>query len=410
MNRILIVDDEPRNLVALQLMLASKRSEWDIRVAAGGEAALVALDGATFDAVVCDLLMPRMDGTAVLEAVRRQQPGAIRIILSDAADIAASARAMHIAHQFLAKPCTSGVLTEALSRAFRVQRQLGAADLHELVCGVTALPSPPRVFQTLTAAMANAEVDMAVVVQTVSQEVGLSAKVLQLVNSSCFGLGRQLVDLREAVTYLGLRTLKQLVLGAEVFGGAETARLATECNLLEEQEHAVTIARIAAEIVTPEAQFTDAAFTAALLHDVGELVLAGHLPDAYRRTKAAVRTRRSGGTATPGDIRLLDLHARVGGYLAGVWGLPDVVVDAILHHHQPARCTAEGLHLAGIVHVADCLHEFLRTGGEQEAKLVFERLLDREWLEAAGCADRIDDWCERTLALGAELAAGAPVG
>ncbi len=408
MKRILCVDDEPRQLVAIQLLLDGKRSEWDVRVARGGEAALVALAGTQFDAVVADLQMPRMDGAALLTAVRRLQPGAIRIILADSADVAASATAMHVAHQFLPKQCDKEILVGALLRAMRVQQQLGTKDLQPIVCGIAALPSPPRVFQMLSAALANPEVDMAIVADTVREEAALGAKVLQLVNSSCFGLRRQLADLRQAVTFLGMRTLKQLVLGAEVFGGKDTARLANGCDLDAAQERAVTIARIAAEIVATDKATAETAFAAALLHDIGELVLAGHLPDAYARTQAVVQARRDGATLSPDDETVLDLHARVGAYLAGVWGLPDPVVDAIHHHHRPARLAGGELHLAGIVHVADGLHHFLHAGGdEQQQRQVLDRMLDREWLASIGCADRIDGWCERTSALGRQLVAAA---
>lgn len=411
MKRILFIDDEPRLLVAVQLMLEDQRGVWDVRVARGGEAGLVALAGASFDAVVCDLQMPRMDGISVLAAVRRQQPAALRLILADAKDVAGSVSAMHVAHQFLPKPCPKEVLVAALTRALSVQEQLGSAQLQPIVCGRAALPSPPRVFQMLSAALADPEVDLNIVADTVREEPALSAKVLQMVNSSCFGLGRPLANVREAVTFLGLRTLKQLVLGAEVYGGAETARLATGCNLEAEQERAVTIARIAAEIVAPDPTVGELAFTAALLHDVGELVLAGHLPDDYARTKAVIRARRAGESPAPGDAAQLDLHARVGAYLAGIWGLPEPVVQGVWHHHEPGRLGSDSLHVAGIVHVADALYHVLRTGSdEQEQARVLERMLDREWLAAAGHGDHLEAWCERTRAFGAELSAVATAG
>jgi hypothetical protein len=87
-----------------------------------------------------------------------------------------------------------------------------------------------------------------------------------------------------------------------------------------------------------------------------------------------------------------------------MWGLPDPVVQAVLHHHQPRRLGSETLHTAGILHIADCLHHVLRTGGgEREQANVLERLLDREWLDAVGCSDMLEPWCERTRALGIEL-------
>ena len=404
MKSILLVDHDPKVLESMRLALCTEAG-WNVHVAVGGKAGLAALATTPFDAVVCSMVMPDVDGTAVLEDARRRQPGTIRLILSEPRDIVASARALHVAHQFLARPCPERVLVQALRSSFAVTDQMAGEDLLQVVCGVTALPTPPRVFQVLNAALADPSVELDIVVQTVRAEVGLSVKVMQLVNSSCFGAGRPLADLREAITYLGLRMLKQVVLGAEVFGGVETARLAPDFDFAEEQEHSVTIARIAAEIVAPDPVTGHAAFTAALLHDIGELVLAGHMPATYRRTKDVLRGRRCGTPMTPGDVELIDLHARVGGYLAGIWGLPEPIVEAIWNHHGPGRLGRPELHLAGIVHVADCLHHFLRTGGEEERLFVLDRMLDHEWLESTGCADRLEEWRQRTLALGEELVA-----
>lgn len=401
MKHILLVDDDPLVLASLTTALECRKGDWSVRLAVGPAAALEAIAEQTFDAIVCDLQMPRRNGGAVLQAARCSQPGAIRMIMAGAGEMAASVLAMHVAHQFLTKPCPAPLLIQSLERAFRVQELLGRGDLAPLVCGVTALPSPPRTFQMLSSAMANPEVDLDAVVRLIGAEMAIGIKVLQLANSPVFGLQRKVSSLKDAVAYLGLRTLRQLVLGAEVFGGFETVRLTCDFDLAEEQNHGVAIARIASEVVAPDESLAEAAFAAALLHDVGEFVLAAQRPETFCQALAVIEARRRGQRIAEEERHLLDLHARVGGYLVGVWGLPDAVVDAVLYHHQPSRAPGPvGLNLPGIVHVADCLFHALQAAGPTEAQRIVERMIDREWLAAAGCADRIDDWLTRAAALG----------
>lgn len=400
MKHILLVDDDPLVLASLTTALECRKDVWSVRLAVGPASALEAIAEQTFDAIVCDLQMPRRNGGAVLQAARSTQPGAIRMIMAGPEEMAASVLAMHVAHQFLTKPCPAPLLIQSLERAFRVQDQLGHGDLAPLVCGVTALPSPPRTFQMLSSAMANPEVDLDCVVRLIGAEIAIGTKVLQLANSPVFGLARKVGSLKDAVAYLGLRTLRQLVLGAEVFGGFETARPTCEFDLVEEQDHGVAIARIASEVVAPDERLAEAAFSAALLHDIGAFVLAAQRPETFCRTLAVIDARRRGVRITEEERHLLDLHARVGGYLIGVWGLPDAVVDAVLHHHHPSHAPGPaGLGLPGIVHVADCLFHALAAAGPEQGQCIVERLIDREWLAAAGCADRIEEWLARAAAL-----------
>lgn len=69
--RILVVDDEPLVAAAIRMVL----DHHEVSVAAGGESALAELAGATFDVVLCDLMMPRMSGMQLYERVRTLFPG-----------------------------------------------------------------------------------------------------------------------------------------------------------------------------------------------------------------------------------------------------------------------------------------------------------------------------------------------
>ncbi len=68
MKSILIIDDEPHILIALEFLM--KRSGYEIQVARDGETALEAIRTHRPDLVILDVMMPKLDGFAVLESVR----------------------------------------------------------------------------------------------------------------------------------------------------------------------------------------------------------------------------------------------------------------------------------------------------------------------------------------------------
>src|SRR5215211_5247226 len=80
--RVLFVDDDARILAGVADSLRRAPSGWETRFALGGEAALDLIATERFDVVVSDLSMPLVDGLAVLERAREQQPDAVRIVLS----------------------------------------------------------------------------------------------------------------------------------------------------------------------------------------------------------------------------------------------------------------------------------------------------------------------------------------
>jgi DNA-binding NtrC family response regulator len=121
MNRILFVDDDPNLLTGLQRLLRPQRREWDMTFVDGGEAALAVLSKGPYDVIVTDARMPKMDGLALLEEVRRRYPEIRRILLSGQTEISLTLRAMGLVHQFLPKPSDPEALRVAIERACTVK-------------------------------------------------------------------------------------------------------------------------------------------------------------------------------------------------------------------------------------------------------------------------------------------------
>src|ERR1035438_12277 len=287
MKRILFVDDEPILLDGLRRMLLPHRTRWDMMFAGGGDAALRMLEACPCDVVVTDLRMPGMDGVQFLERVRDRFPGIVRIILSGHGEKDSTLRAVTVAHQFVEKSCDSVTLLQLIERTSSLAGALQDQTIRRIVGAVGELPCLPRTAAALMRALDNPDVPVSKVGQIVEQDVAISAKVMQLVNSALFGRSQAVATIPNAVSLLGIDILKQLVITAEVFRAFRPERNIQGFSLDQIQSHSHLSATIAARLPLPKAAGPVAAI-AALLHDAGKLVMASRLPlecERIRRLK-----------------------------------------------------------------------------------------------------------------------------
>lgn len=385
MRRILFVDDEPQILDGLRDLLRKQRKQWSMVFALGGEAALKELEHASFDVVVSDMRMPGIDGATLLTRVRDLYPASARIILSGHADRESIVRALPVAHQFLNKPCDATLLRVVVERACELQRLLQNENIRCLIGKLDKLPSAPHTYWELTRVAARPDVALDDLAAIVEQDPSMTVKVLQLVNSGYFGMPQKLSSVRQAVSYLGTDLLKALALSVHAFGTIPL-NASREFSIEALQRHAIQTARIVKRMV-PDPKRGAEAFTAALVHDIGRIVLSVGVPDIL--DEALRQERISGRPAHVVERELLGVcHAEVGAYLLGVWGLPLPIVEAVAYHHTPsmaAEGTAEALTL---VHIADAL-----LGGESglHAGGATNGLLDAEFVARSSWGGKLEE-------------------
>ena len=386
MKRILFVDDEQQVLDGLRDMLRKQRKLWEMSFALGGPAAMKLLEGSKFDVVVSDMRMPGIDGASLLAHVKQNCPTAARIILSGQSDRESVLRALPAAHQFLSKPCDTETLRQVVERACHLQQTLSNSDVRTIVGQLDRLPSTPQTYWDLTNAAARPEAGVVEFAAIVEQDPAMSVKVLQLVNSAYFGLPQRVTSLHQAVSRLGVELLKALALSVHAFGtlnalpvkGFSHERL---------QQHSLLAARMAKSFI-PDIKRAGEVFSAALMHDVGKLVLAVGVPDVFVDVVAAQqRTQRPYHVL---ERELLGVtHAEVGGYLLGYWGLPLPLVEAVAFHHTPSSVPGGALDTLAAVHVADALiHDPPPLTDEPDR----DGVLDTAFIERAGLTAKLAEW------------------
>lgn len=365
MKRILFVDDERRILEGLQRMLRPCRKQWEMAFANSGEEGLAMLAVQAYDVIVSDMRMPGMDGAQLLELVRQRYPGMIRIVLSGQFDAESAIRAVPVAHQFLPKPCDAEKLREVIQHSCECDAFITDLATRHAIAAIGELPTLPRTYAALVGALDDPGVSLDQVSAIVESDVAVAAKVLQLVNSEFFGLAREVGTIPMAVSYLGFDVLKQLVVAVELFRTCSCDVCVAGFSVEEIQRHSRCVAAIAARLPLPPAQ-VQVASVAALLHDIGKLILAVRLPEAFERTLQASRDQNRPLYSVEEEMTGTS-HAEIGAYLLGLWGLPSEVVAAVSRHHIPMGATPHtAIDITRAVHIADLL--------EHEAAAKFRKL------------------------------------
>jgi putative nucleotidyltransferase with HDIG domain len=356
--QILFVDDEPNVLNGLQRMLRGFRNEWDMYFALSGAAALDIIETKPIDVIISDMRMPRMNGAELLQEVMRRRPGTIRIILSGQADSDLILKSFGVAHQYISKPCNSETFKSSVFRAIELRKLLQDENLKALVSNMGELPSVPALYVEMAQELQALEASIPKVGQIVARDPAMTTKILQLANSAFFGRQHQISSASEAVAYLGLDLIRNLFLAVHAFKQFEPSK---KCQFSIEQlwEHSISTATIARKIAKEEEadnKLADDAFTAGLLHDIGKLILACRLPEAY--AEAEGRAKMNGLPLWLAEYQVLSTtHAEVGAYLFGLWGLSDSIVEATAYHHSPSKSSNSRFSALTAVHAADCQND-----------------------------------------------------
>jgi len=391
MKRILFVDDEPKVLEGIQRMLRPMRHEWQMAFAHSGPEALDILAERPFDVVVSDMRMPGMDGGELLTEVMRRYPETVRIVLSGYSAKETVLRSVGPTHQYLAKPCDAETLKRVIARAYALRGVLSSGTLRQTVSQIRSLPSLPRLYVELVNELQSPDASMKRVGQIIGKDVGMTAKVLQLVNSAFFGLRRHVSDPSQAAGLLGLDTIQALVLSIQVFSQFDGARATGLCldTLWNHSAATGTLAKSICAAEDCETSACDHALMAGLLHDAGKLVLAANLPERYGQVLVLARDEAVAEWEAERQV-FGTTHAEVGAYLLGLWGLPNPIVEALAFHHCPNEYIETTFAPLTAVHVADALEH----GPDAAAAGRDVSRLDIDYLARIGLAERLPAWRE----------------
>jgi HD-like signal output (HDOD) protein len=393
MKTLLIVDDDPATAAQLRKILADLSADWHIEDVGTPDEALAAMGRGTVDVVLANTHLGGTGGLQLLSDVKTRYPQTIRLATSAAAHRSVIMRALEVAHQFLPKPIEPGGLKAALARTRSFREQVANESLRRLIADIRTIPSLPGIYQELVAALQSPQASVETAATIISKDMAMVSKILQVVNSAYFSLRRTISSPAHAIALLGIDTIKSLVLSLQVFSQFnQSGDLPVSIDAL--WRHGMATGSAAKAIAKSEgvgALGVEGAFIAGLVHDIGVLVLGTNFPEQYQDVLRI--SRRQGLAVWSAEQEVFGAsHSEVAGYLLGIWGLNEAVVEAVTYHHNPTARPQQGFSVLTAVYAANAIDE------ERDATLSPESrtLLDPEYFASCGLMDRVSGWRERT--------------
>jgi HD-like signal output (HDOD) protein len=347
-----------------------------------------ALSDESFDVVVSLAGMPTEEGITFLVQTRDVAPEAVRLLVTADPGMRATVSLNRVAHEHLVGPITVDQLEDVFARTVAMHQHLSSVRLRSAMAKVQSLPAFPRLYNQIVEELERSEGDLSRIARVVMQDPGLTARVLQLVNSPFYGLRRQVHDTAQAVGLLGIQNLLSMVLATEVFTDFDSA--GARLNVNKMWTHAATTALWAKRIVEFEGRTLEEAnlaFVAGILHDSGRMILGSNFPVEHANVVGQLETEANPDIISIERSVLGASHAEAGAYLLDTWELPTLIVEAVAYHHEPSRSDVVRFTPLTAVHVAEVFQQEVGADGVER-----DIELDMVHLDKLGLSGRVDQW------------------
>jgi putative nucleotidyltransferase with HDIG domain len=223
-----------------------------------------------------------------------------------------------------------------------------------------------------------------------SKDEGLVLRVLRLANSAYYGLSRRITGVSDAISFLGFKTVKSIVLAASVYKFMDSAFTGYSLDRGELWKHSQGVAATSRylceklRIGDPEE-----AYIGGLMHDIGKIVLNDYVRFGYSIILRLVE--EDGVPFCEAERQVLGFdHAQVGGLVMEQWNLPDAYSYITTFHHSPWSAPKEAGECQGvidIVHVCNAMCIMLGVGIGADG---MQYNISTDSLERLGIADRTE--------------------
>ena len=250
-----------------------------------------------------------------------------------------------------------------------------AIQLYSLIRDNLKIFSPPEVFLRLDAAVNNPRSSVSDIGNIISEDQGLTVRLLKLANSALYSFPSKIESISKAVLIIGMKQIRDLTLATSVirvFEGIPEDLITMETFW----QHSIACGVIARIIAGYRREpNVETFFTRGILHDIGRLIMFTKMPDECRNILS--QTAKQPQLLFEAETESLGFnHADVGGLLLKEWKLPENLTEAVANHHNPDKASQYQVEAASI-HFADILAHAMQLGSSGEKYI--PRLSEEAW-------------------------------
>src|ERR1700722_9383328 len=256
---ILVADADSHALEEFQLALGEG---WKVTVVANGTAALAEMKKQPFDVVAADLDLAEITGSELLNRIQTDYAKTIRFILVREADRERMVKQVLGTHQFLGKPLDRSTLRNTIEGALALESWIPTNSIRELTSRIRTLPTIPSLYLEVQAALRSPDTTTDQVGTIIAKDMAMTTKLLQVLNSACFGLPRKITNPTEAVGILGFETVNSMVMTIKLLSQYDKVK-PVYFSIDRLWRHSTEVARSAKQIAmwhTEDAAMAETAF------------------------------------------------------------------------------------------------------------------------------------------------------
>jgi len=251
-------------------------------------------------------------------------------------------------------------------------------DIEKIIGDVETLKPVSHIGQKAMELISNPEASLDDIVTVIQYDQGMTANLLKTCNSTYFGLQKEITSIKQAVAFLGIEKVTNLIMMGSYSGNFKEDHSGYGLGEGELWRYSVASALIAQSLAEKKnLENISSLFTSALLKDIGKVILSAYMEDAYEEIKAKVDN--DGYTFIEAEKEIFGIdHAELGANVAEKWKFSTDMVDIIRNHHNPERSTNSSLHLP-IIYLADsiCMMIGIGVGADGLAYRYQQEIVDK---------------------------------
>lgn len=330
MKKLLFLDDEKHILKALSRTF--RNLEFKCFYASTiSEAIEIYLAEDHLDMLITDIKMPHFDGVRVLKLFKEASPETIRVAITGYASASTITEAVskNLAKQYFYKPWSNEELLDGIRKMFLLEDILKKLHLFEVIQQFESIKTLPKMYHELNLYIQR-DKSIEEITGIIERDPAITSNVLRLANSAFYAA--KTGNIQQAIMYIGLNNLKQIVLSYEVAQMNE--RMVGKCEGI--WAHANRTNLIFQDLYTRimQTKVPPILSSAGIVHDIGKIIMLQIFGDQYY--DKILKISCMGDQCLDKERELFGIdHSMLGGYFLNWWTFPVDMIEVTLFHHAP---------------------------------------------------------------------------